>query len=71
MAKACAICNKTKSFGHNVSHSKRRTKRSWSPNLVKTKITENGHTRSIEVCTRCLKAMSKKPARKKGSGKKT
>ncbi len=60
MTKVCAICNKGKSFGHNVSHSKRRTKRSWLPNLVKAKILKDGRMQSVQICTRCLKARSKK-----------
>ena len=31
----CEICGKGRQFGHNVSHSKRRTNRSWRPNIQK------------------------------------
>ncbi|AKM84883.1 TPA: 50S ribosomal protein L28 [Patescibacteria group bacterium] len=65
MSKICSICNKTLSTGHNVSHSKRRTKRTWSPNLTTTTITENGRRRKIVVCTRCLKTLSKPQRGKK------
>lgn len=29
----CQVCGKTKQYGHNVSHSKRRTKRVFMPNV--------------------------------------
>ncbi|MCD6288950.1 MAG: 50S ribosomal protein L28, partial [Anaerolineae bacterium] len=41
MAK-CARCGKSLQFGHNVSHSKRRTNRKWKPNIQRTTIIENG-----------------------------
>ncbi|MDP6100700.1 MAG: 50S ribosomal protein L28, partial [Dehalococcoidia bacterium] len=41
MAK-CYVCNKGVQFGHNVSHSKRRTPRMWHPNLRPIKVAVNG-----------------------------
>jgi large subunit ribosomal protein L28 len=58
MAK-CEICGKTPMFGHNVPHSLHKTKRMWRPNIQKVKITEDGHTRSAYVCSKCLKTMNK------------
>lgn len=54
MSRICKICGKGSITGHNVSHSKRRTKRTWKPNLVKTKI---GNGRRISICTRCRKGL--------------
>ena len=62
MSKICYICNKQSESGHNVSHSKRRTKRTWSPNLGTANITENGYTKKVAVCTRCLKTLAKQSA---------
>ncbi|MGE3271994.1 MAG: bL28 family ribosomal protein, partial [Chloroflexota bacterium] len=31
----CDICDKTVGFGHNVSHSNRKTNRMWRPNVQK------------------------------------
>jgi len=56
MSKTCEICGKGTIAGHNVSHSKRRTKRTWKPNIVKVKVA-NGKT--IKVCTRCRKGLDK------------
>ena len=55
MAK-CEICNKSTVFGHNVSHSIRRTNRSWKPNIKKVKINDNGTIRRAKVCTSCLRS---------------
>ena len=41
MAK-CAICSKGVTFGHNVSHSNRKTSRTWKPNIRKVKVDIGG-----------------------------
>jgi large subunit ribosomal protein L28 len=46
-------------FGHNVSHSNRKTNRRWLPNIQKTTILVNGSTRRIEACTRCIRTLRK------------
>ena len=33
MASVCDVCGKGPGFGHNVSHSHRRTNRRWNPNI--------------------------------------
>ncbi len=48
MAK-CAICSKGVTFGNNVSHSNRKTSRTWKPNI-------GGSNKTICVCSRCLRA---------------
>ena len=53
MAK-CDICGKGVSFGIKVSHSHRRSNRTWKPNVKKVKAIVNGTPKSIHVCTRCL-----------------
>jgi len=58
MAK-CDICGKGVQFGHNVSHSKKATKRQWKPNIQKVTITRDGVTRRMKVCAKCLKTLSK------------
>lgn len=43
--------------GNNVSHSHKLTKRRWMPNLQKIKVkTEDGGTKSIRVCTQCIRS---------------
>ena len=55
MAK-CNVCDKGVSFGHNVSHSNRKTNRSWKPNIRKVKAVVNGTSKTVSVCARCLKS---------------
>jgi len=54
MAK-CEFCGKSTGFGHNVSHSIRRTNRSWKPNIRKVKAVVGGASKTVSVCARCLK----------------
>lgn len=56
MASVCEICNKKPGFGMSVSHSHRRTKRRWNPNIQRVRAVVGGGTRRINVCTGCLKA---------------
>ncbi|HML22191.1 MAG TPA: 50S ribosomal protein L28 [Aggregatilinea sp.] len=58
MAK-CEVCGKTPQFGHNVSHSNRKTNRQFRPNIQRIKVMENGRLVSKYVCTQCIKTMSK------------
>ncbi len=55
MAK-CSICGKGVTFGCNVSHSHRRTNRSWKPNIRKVKANVNGEVKHVYVCSRCLRS---------------
>jgi len=54
--KRCQICGKQSSTGHMVSHSKRRTKRRWLPNLQRIKIKLNGQVTRAYVCTSCIRS---------------
>ncbi len=56
MAANCEVCGKRPSFGHNISHSHRRTKRRWNPNIQRIRAVVDGTRRRIDVCTSCLKA---------------
>jgi large subunit ribosomal protein L28 len=39
-----------------LSHSHRRTKRRWNPNIQRIRATVNGTNRRIDVCTSCIRA---------------
>ena len=58
MAK-CSICGKSPQFGHNVSHSKRRTNRRWVPNIQKALVMVDGRATRMLVCTGCLRTLNK------------
>ncbi|MBP3337443.1 MAG: 50S ribosomal protein L28 [Clostridia bacterium] len=55
MAK-CEICGKGVTFGIKVSHSHRRSNRSWKPNIRSVKAMVDGTPKSIKVCSRCLRS---------------
>jgi large subunit ribosomal protein L28 len=56
MARECEICGKKPSTGNNVSHANNKTKRRWLPNLQSVRASVNGQTKSMRVCTKCIKA---------------
>ena len=55
MAK-CEICSKDISFGIKVSHSHKRSNRTWKPNVKRVKTIVNGTPKRVHVCTRCLRS---------------
>ncbi|NLC98951.1 MAG: 50S ribosomal protein L28 [Actinomycetales bacterium] len=56
MAAVCDVCGKGPGFGHNVSHSHRRTKRRFDPNIQRVRAVIKGAPKRVNVCTGCLKA---------------
>lgn len=52
----CSICGKGVAFGHNVSHSNRKTNRTWKPNIRRVKAVVNGSHKTVYVCSRCLRS---------------
>jgi large subunit ribosomal protein L28 len=59
VSQKCMVCGKTKSFGHNVSHSKRRTNRDFRPNVHRKRLVINGELVRLKICTRCMRTRSK------------
>ena len=56
VASNCDICGKGPSFGNNVSHSMRKTRRRWNPNIQRVRTLVAGATKRQNVCSSCLKA---------------
>ena len=56
MAKRCDVCGKGPAAGNNVSHSMRKTRRRWLPNLQSVRIKDRGTVKTARVCVQCLKA---------------
>lgn len=44
MSRVCSVCGKGQTTGNNVSHSKRRTRRTFKANVQKVSYVENGKT---------------------------
>ena len=55
MAK-CFYCDKSLKFGIKVSHSHRRSNRTFKPNLRQVKAIIKGTPQRIKVCSRCLRS---------------
>lgn len=59
MSRVCAICGKGKATGHNVSHSNRKTNRTFEANVQKVTMEVNGESKQQYVCSRCIKTAKK------------
>lgn len=55
MAK-CDVCGKDIAFGIKVSHSHRRSNRTFKPNVKRVRALVNGTPMRIHACTRCLRS---------------
>lgn len=62
MARICEMCGKGPASGNMVSHSNRKTRRRWLPNLQKVNLVVNGTPKGLRVCTRCLRSYKGKLA---------
>ena len=56
MGKYCEVCNKGVMSGNLVSHSNRKTKRGWAPNIQSVHVVVGGIPGKMNVCTRCLRS---------------
>jgi large subunit ribosomal protein L28 len=56
MAAVCDVCGKGPSWGMSVSHSHRRTKRRWNPNIQRIRVLVGSTPTRKNVCTGCIKA---------------
>lgn len=52
----CYFCEKALKFGIKISHSHRRSNRTFKPNIRRVKATIKGVPMHIKVCTRCLRS---------------
>lgn len=58
----CDLCDRHAVSGNNVSHSERKTKRRWRPNIQKTRVFVNGASQTAFLCTRCMRTLAKSEA---------
>lgn len=56
MAKFCEVCGKGSISGNSISHSDRKNRRTWKPNVRRVTVVENGASTRRFVCTRCLRS---------------
>jgi len=55
----CYNCKKGVMYGHNVSHSKRRTRKIFKPNLHEVRIWVGTNRKKVRLCTKCLRTYKK------------
>ena len=60
MVSRCQVTGKGKQFGHNVSDSLRRTKRTFKPNLQKKTFMLNGKKVTMTLSTDAIRTLRKK-----------
>ncbi|MBL4861989.1 MAG: 50S ribosomal protein L28 [Crocinitomicaceae bacterium] len=62
MSRVCQITGKSVMVGNNVSHSKRRTKRKFYPNLITKKffMPEENEFITLKISTSALRTINKK-----------
>lgn len=56
MSRRCEICGKGSLTGNKVSKSMNHTRKTWKPNIIEVKTEFDGTTRTLKVCTRCLRS---------------
>jgi large subunit ribosomal protein L28 len=56
MSRVCELCGKGPSYGNRVSHSNRKSRRRWLPNLQQVSLLLQGKRKSVRACTRCLRS---------------
>jgi large subunit ribosomal protein L28 len=62
MSRVCNICGKGQASGNNVSHSNRKTRRTFKVNVQKISYIENDKEINAYVCARCIKTLKKADA---------
>ena len=62
MSRVCELTGKRPMSGNNVSHSKRKTKRKFLPNLITKKffIPEMDRWVTLKICASAMRTMNKK-----------
>jgi len=59
MARKCEICGKGPQFGNRVSHSNKKTRHKFNPNIQNVTLEINGVKRKVKICTSCLRSLKK------------
>jgi len=59
MARKCDICGKGPQFGNRVSHSNRKTRHKFNPNIQNVRVEVDGVMKKIKICTSCLRSLKK------------
>ena len=60
MASRCELTGKGKQYGHNVSFSLRRTKRTFKTNIMKKTLVLDGQIVTLVLSTQAIRTLKKK-----------
>jgi len=60
VSQKCEVTGKGKQFGHNVSFSQRKTKRTWKPNLQKKTFIVDGKKVTMKLSAQGIRTLKKK-----------
>ncbi len=55
MSQICDRCGKKPVFGNNVSHSHKKSRRRWTPNIQQTTVMVDGKLKKMSLCAKCIK----------------
>ena len=56
MANYCEVCGKGAISGNSITHTDKKRRRPWKPNVRKINVVENGISVRKTVCTRCMRS---------------
>ena len=56
MSNTCEICGKGVLAGNKVSHSNRKSRTTWKPNIQRVRVVVDNQVKTMNVCTSCLRA---------------
>ena len=64
MSGRCEICERKPMHGNNSNFSQKRSRRRFVLNVQRRRIEINGVPQTVNICTRCLRTMTKLPKTK-------
>ena len=56
MSNTCEICGKGAMAGNKVSHSNRKSRTTWKPNIQRVRVVVDNQVKAMNVCTSCLRS---------------
>jgi large subunit ribosomal protein L28 len=67
--KNCQNCGKGVMYGHEVSHAKNRSRRTFDPNLHVARVMIDGAMRRAKLCAKCIRKLKKEAVKKESPSK--
>jgi large subunit ribosomal protein L28 len=67
--KNCQNCGKGVMYGHEVSHAKNRSRRTFDPNLHVARVMIDGAMKRTKLCAKCIRKLKKEVVKKNAASK--